>query len=70
MAPRKNPAADIYVARSSGVIRIRGEVHRYFASRTRVRAGHPLLRARPDAFEPMALDFEVTAPPPELRPEG
>lgn len=70
MPPRKNPAADIYIAQSSGVVKIRNERVRYFAGRTKVRAGHPLLRARPDAFAPMALDFEVPQTPPEIRPEG
>ena len=51
--------AEVYVARSTGVVKIDGLIHRYIAGRTRIRAGHPLLRALPDAFMPMELDYEV-----------
>lgn len=60
----------IYVARSSGVLKVDGKVHTYYAGRTRVRAGHPLLKAIPDRFEPMKLDYDIeqaTAAPGESR---
>lgn len=68
MARTKEP--EIYVARSSGVIKIAGRTYRYTAGRTRVRAGHELLRALPDKFVPMDVDYDVeqaTAAPGERR---
>ena len=69
--PRKQePKAEIYVARSTGVIRIKGESFTYIAGRTRVRAGHPLLKALPDKFQPLSLDYDLeqaTAAPGERR---
>ena len=50
---------DIYVARSSGVVNIDGELHHYYAGTTRVRAGHPLLDAAPGKFEPMRVHYEL-----------
>lgn len=51
------PAAEIYVARSSGVVKINGVIHRYIQRVTRVPAGHALLQAIPDKFEPLKLDY-------------
>jgi hypothetical protein len=67
---RKEPEPTIYVARSSGVVRIDGVLTNYYAGTTRVRAGHPLLKAAPGKFEPMTLDYETeqaTAAPGEKR---
>ena len=61
---------ELYVARSSGVIKVKGETITYLAGRTRVRAGHPLLKARPDAFVPLEANYDVeqaTAAPGEKR---
>lgn len=44
--------ADVYVATSSGVVKVGGTIHRYYRGRTRVRAGHPLLSAVPGRFAP------------------
>ena len=55
----KKKAPEIYVARSSGVVRIDGKLHNYYGGSTRVRAGHPLLKAAPNAFVLMQLDYEV-----------
>ena len=57
MAKKKGP--EIYVANSSGVVKIDGKLHNYYAGTTRVRAGHPLLKAAPGKFKPMELDYEV-----------
>ena len=57
--PRKKPEAEIYVARSSGVVKIDGKLHNYYGGTTRVRAGHPLLKAAPGAFKPMELDYDI-----------
>lgn len=51
---------EIYVARSSGIAKVDGVLHYYTKGRTRIRAGHPLLKAMPGAFSPMALDYERT----------
>ena len=62
MTRAKKPKQDepqIFVARSSGVVKIDGELHHYYAGTTRVRAGHPLLNAAPGMFEPMRLDYET-----------
>ena len=53
------PEAAIYVARSSGVVKIDGQLVNYYGGTTRVRAGHPLLKAAPGAFKPMELDYEI-----------
>ena len=56
--PRKKEP-EIYVARSSGVVKIDGKLHTYYGGTTRVRAGHPLLKAAPGAFKPMELDYDI-----------
>lgn len=71
MATRK-AEADIYVANSSGVIRVDGVLHRYIRGRTRVRKGHALLRALPGRFDPLDVTYDVetaTAAPGEKRGE-
>lgn len=52
------PKAEIYVARSSGVVKVNGTIHRYYRGLTRVPFGHALLKAIPDKFEPMRLEPE------------
>lgn len=47
---------DIYVARSSGIIKINGTTYRYLAGRTMFPSGHPVLSALPDRFAPVRLD--------------
>lgn len=59
----KTREPEIYVARSSGVRKIDGETYRYYVGRTRIRAGHPLLRAVPGSFAPLALDYDGVQPP-------
>lgn len=73
MPPRRR-SDDIYVARESGSTLAGGEVHVYVKGVTRVRAGHPLLLAVPDYFEPMdrGVHYDVedaTADPGRLRGE-
>lgn len=70
--PRSSKPSEprIFVARSSGVVKIDGIVHRYVQGQTRVRAGHPLLKARPDKFVPLRLDYDAeqaTSAPGEKR---
>lgn len=68
MPKAKEPS--IFVARTSGDIKIDGEVYSYRAGRTRVREGHPLLRVIPERFEPLKVDYEIeqaTAAPGEKR---
>lgn len=70
MPRAKKPDPVIFVARSSGVVMIDGQIHRYVQGQTRVRAGHPLLKARPDKFVPLKLDYDIeqaTAAPGERR---
>lgn len=50
---------EIYVARSSGVVKIDGKIYNYYGGTTRVRAGHPLLKAAPNSFKPMELDYDI-----------
>lgn len=57
MPKSKDP--EIFVATSSGVVKIDGRIHNYYGGTTRVRAGHPLLKALPGKFKPMKLDYEV-----------
>ena len=68
--PRTKAEPTVYVARSSGVVNINGVIHRYVQGQTRVRAGHPLLDARPDKFVPLKIDYDIeqaTAAPGEKR---
>ena len=55
----KKKLPEIYVATSSGVVRIDGRLTSYYGGTTRVRAGHPLLKAAPGKFKPLELDYEV-----------
>lgn len=64
--------AEVYVARESGASEVKGEVYTFTKGITRVRAGHPLLKAVPDYFEPVDdsvhYDLEqATASPGEKR---
>ena len=43
-----------YTAVSSGVFKIKGKLYRYLRGQT-FPADHPLLRVRPDAFEPLSF---------------
>jgi hypothetical protein len=45
----------IFVARSAGVFRIKGQLHRYHVGQT-FPEGHPLLKVNPGAFEPVTFD--------------
>lgn len=49
---------DIYVAKESGSADVKGETYVFHKGITRVRAGHPLLKANPQYFEP--IEFHVT----------
>lgn len=44
--------SDVYIATQSGVAEIDGETCVFVRGKTRVRAGHALLLAVPDYFEP------------------
>jgi hypothetical protein len=45
--------AEVYIATQSGASDVDGETYVFTKGSTRVRAGHPLLRAVPDYFEPV-----------------
>jgi hypothetical protein len=46
----------IYIANETGVTEIGGVAYTFAAGVTRVRAGHPLLKACPKYFEPVSDD--------------
>lgn len=54
---------DTYIARTSGVYKIRGKVYRFIVGQSYSRQ-HPLVVAFPDKFRPFAA--EQFAPLPEL----
>lgn len=71
VAPRQQPGA-VFVATESGSCDIGGQIHVFVRNVTRVRAGHPLLRAVPDYFRPLdeLIHYDVeqaTAAPGEKR---
>jgi len=53
------PVPQIFVATSTGIVKVKGKEYRYLKDRTRVARGHPLLRAMPDRFKPLALDYDI-----------
>lgn len=57
MARAKDP--DVYVAVSSGTVRIDGKRRDYVRGMTVVRAGDPLLRAIPSRFRPLTDPVEA-----------
>lgn len=70
-SPRRSKA-EVFVATMSGTCEIHGEPHVFIKGVTRVRAGHGLLKAVPDYFEPVdeAVHYDVekaTAEPGEQR---
>lgn len=50
--PVKKDSETTHIAVQSGVCEVDGEPYVFVAGRTLVRAGHPLLKAVPDYFEP------------------
>jgi hypothetical protein len=48
----------VYIAVSNGVFKIRGRLYRYSRGQT-FPADHPLLRVRPDSFEPLRFAGET-----------
>jgi hypothetical protein len=63
---------DIYIAKESGSCEIDGQPHIFVKGVTRVRAGHQLLKACPDYFEPADKEIhydleQATAGPGEKR---
>jgi hypothetical protein len=70
--PPRSRDQDIYVATESGSCEVAGENHVFVKGITRVRAGHPLLKAVPDYFKPIELEVhydveQATAAPGERR---
>jgi hypothetical protein len=59
----KPTESDVFVATTSGVCQMDGVEYTFFAGKTRVRAGHPLLRARRDYFEPDVYRIDYDWPP-------
>lgn len=69
-AKKKNDEPSVYVAKTSGAIKVKGQLYRFAAGVTRVRADHPLRKAHPQLFEPMVLDLDIeqaTSAPGERR---
>lgn len=63
-------STDIFVAKESFTVTLNGENHQVSAGKTRVRAGHPLLKGREMYFEPLTVQYDVeqaTAKPGEKR---
>ena len=58
MARTDTKPISIYTATSSGVFKIRGKIYRYFRGQT-FPADHPLIRVRPDSFEPLRFAPET-----------
>jgi hypothetical protein len=59
----KSTEPDVFLATTSGVCNIDGVEYRFFAGKTRVRAGHPLLRGRRECFEPDVFRIDYDWPP-------
>lgn len=63
---------DIFVAKESFTVTLNGESIQVNQGRTRVRAGHPLLKGREMYFEPLTVQYDVetaSARPGERRGE-
>lgn len=56
-------ATDIFVAIESGSCEVKGETYVFVRGQTRIRAGHPLLKAVPDYFKPVEenVHYDVEA---------
>lgn len=72
MATTRAKTGTIYIATESGACEINGETQIFVKQRTRVREGHPLLKAVPDYFRPIdeMVDYDVetaTAAPGERK---
>jgi hypothetical protein len=70
--PAAKKATEVYVATDSGSVEIKGESYVFIRGVTRIRAGHPILKAVPDSFAPaedqLHYDTEqATAAPGEKR---
>lgn len=55
--------SDVFVATESGSTEVKGETYVYVKNVTRVRAGHPLLKAVPTYFRPVEdrIHYDVEA---------
>lgn len=60
----KTDEAAVFVARSSGVLKIKGTVYHYLRNQTHIPAGHPLLDVIPHRFAQLRVEGVKT--PPEL----
>jgi hypothetical protein len=63
--PRKEPdpqEPDVFVAISSGVVKINGKKREYSRGLTVVRAGDPLLKAVPTRFRPLMESRHLAVP--------
>jgi hypothetical protein len=57
------PEPDVWVATRTGVCQHDGVEYSFVTGKTRVREGHPLLRARRDSFEPEIYRIDYDWPP-------
>ena len=54
----RKPEPGLYIATTSGVVKVKGVVYRYIGGKTIIRDTDPLLRAVPGSFEP----FDIAGP--------
>lgn len=59
----KKPEPGLYVATTTGVVKVKGILYRYVSGKTIIRDTDPLLRAVPGSFAPFDISGpEVVAP--------
>lgn len=51
----KKPEPGLYVATTSGVVKVKGVIYRYIQGKTIIRETDPLLRAVPGSFQPFDI---------------
>lgn len=54
----KKPEPGLYIATTTGVIKVKGVIYRYIGGKTIIRDTDPLLRAAPASFRP----FDIPGP--------
>jgi hypothetical protein len=59
---------DLYVATSTGAVRVDGKVINYAAGKTLVRLGHPILLALPGRFRPVEGILEAPVKAQAVKP--
>lgn len=61
LARTARPAQEVYIATTTGVVKVKGSLYRYIAGKTKIDPNHPdgraILKAVPGSFAPMRLDL-------------